>query len=347
MGGRCDDREAGARPLEAGMALRRHVPSRRHGIQPVDSLDSLPAFSRAPSCVGLDGFGALAGEEAGMPAPTPETREVFHGDELACGALARDEAAGRNAVASAAGNSAGGRLLEGRVSFTDLPSFVERASARAAERGGGRASSEGTAAASQPSASAEQQAPVGCDSTEGCDIGCGGAGGGGSRRDSSCGSLGGLQRGSPPGSQRHTPVHTPTGTPAWKRRLLQSPLLARRAPTASPAMPLILRWRTRLCLLHMYAVLSMLLSLTALITSLHDTERSKPAPLDGIQLVVTLVDRMAIFSHAIILAMLFGLTREVSGPIAQGLGRCVRYLLVGSAEEELTAFPRALSGFGW
>ena len=84
----------------------------------------------------------------------------------------------------------------------------------------------------------------------------------------------------------------------------------------------------------------MLLSLTTVVTTLHEGTLA-----DGTQLVVRLADRMAIFCHALVLPALFGLTTEVSGPLWQRLRNCLAAILVGHADAEIHAFPRAASGY--
>ena len=140
------------------------------------------------------------------------------------------------------------------------------------------------------------------------------------------------------------------------RRLLHAPLLPA-APSAvreryldaaerrgsSRLAPLLVRWRTRLCLLQMYGTLSILLSITAAISASHDREYAEDE--DGVQSILRHTDRLTIFAHALVLLALFGLTDEVVGPLWSRLRRCLASALVGDSAAEITAFPRTVSGF--
>ena len=127
------------------------------------------------------------------------------------------------------------------------------------------------------------------------------------------------------------------------RRALQSSLLEPTPATQAARHvhwePLLVRWRTQLCLLEMFAVVSMLLSVTTDATSLHE------GVADGIQNIVRVLDQVIIFAHAIVLTALFGLSEEVNGPLWSRLRRCLAAILVGNSEAEITAFPRSASGF--
>ena len=107
----------------------------------------------------------------------------------------------------------------------------------------------------------------------------------------------------------------------------------RAKPLADEAKP------PQLCLLEMFAVVSMLLSVTTDATSLHE------GVADGIQNIVRVLDQVIIFAHAIVLTALFGLSEEVNGPLWSRLRRCLAAILVGNSEAEITAFPRSASGF--
>ena len=63
------------------------------------------------------------------------------------------------------------------------------------------------------------------------------------------------------------------------------------------------------------------------------------------QTIVRLIDRMAIFAHALVLPALFGFSDEVAGPLWRRLCRSLAAWLVGNSEDELRAFPRARAGF--
>ena len=124
-------------------------------------------------------------------------------------------------------------------------------------------------------------------------------------------------------------------------RLLQSPLLGagtRERNVALATEPLLIRWRNRLRMMLLFATLSMLLSLTTVLISMHDGK------LDGTEVVVRLADRMAIFCHALALLALFGTAPEVYEPLALRLGRCLAACLDGSSEGQIRAFPRSASG---
>ena len=123
------------------------------------------------------------------------------------------------------------------------------------------------------------------------------------------------------------------------RRVLQTSLLTPAERHVAHREPLLMRWRTRLCLLELYAVLSMLLSVTTVSTSLHEG-----VP-DGLQTVVSIIDRIAIYGHALVIPALFGLTDEVAATLWSRVRTCLAALLVGDAEGEITAFPRSVSGF--
>jgi predicted permease len=151
------------------------------------------------------------------------------------------------------------------------------------------------------------------------------------------------------GSTSTNPVEqTPTTLEAFRtrpdEREPREPFLelaSRRLLPATPShQPLLLRWRTRLCLLQLCASLSMLLSLTNGVTSLHGGLVQ-----DGTQAIFALLDRLCVFFHAIALFLLFGLTKEVSGPITSRVRHCLGACLFGNAEAEIRAFPRSASGF--
>ena len=92
--------------------------------------------------------------------------------------------------------------------------------------------------------------------------------------------------------------------------------------------------------LLVYALLSILFSLTVSATALQDGSMQ-----EGTHIVLVIIERLAVFSHAIALLLLFGLTTEVSGPVSSRLRRCLAACPVGNSEEPITAFPRNASGF--
>ena len=84
----------------------------------------------------------------------------------------------------------------------------------------------------------------------------------------------------------------------------------------------------------------MLLSVTTVSTSLQNHAHD-----ENIQIFVRLLDQIALFLHALVLAGLFGFTDEVAGPLWSKLGTCLAALLASDADGELAAFPRRVQGF--
>ena len=108
---------------------------------------------------------------------------------------------------------------------------------------------------------------------------------------------------------------------------------------AAQLTPLILRWRTQLCLLMVYGLISMAVTMVNLITSLAHEDA------DGLRLVVLLIDRTFIFCHPVALFALFGCTTEIAGPISKHLMYALAVCLVGNSETPIHAFPRSASGY--
>ena len=107
--------------------------------------------------------------------------------------------------------------------------------------------------------------------------------------------------------------------------------------------PLVLQWRTRLCLLQGYALLSMLLTVIVSISSMRADGKEEAH--DGTQVILMLIDKLAISCHAIALFALFGLTEEIVGPLGGRVRSCLASCLFGNADARITAFPRVASGF--
>ena len=141
------------------------------------------------------------------------------------------------------------------------------------------------------------------------------------------------------------PGHVRERLIASARRVLQTSQAPAPGPQPRPGsinwQPLLVRWRTRLCLLQLYAALSMLLSVTTVSTFLQEADVAA----DGIQGVVRLADRICIYAHAIVITALFGLTDEIIEPLWSRVRTCLAAALVGDAQGEITAFPQSASGF--
>ena len=198
-------------------------------------------------------------------------------------------------------------------------------------------SQDGLSNAQQPTPSVRcvPSTPDACSNNSSPQQGGGGGGAGGVMANG--------ENGSPP---REPPSSSRGGLPASptpRRRLsaiLQSPLLGDAERVTRERTPLLVRWRTRLCLLMAYAVLSMLLSVTTVSTSLQNHAHD-----ENIQIFVRLLDQIALFLHALVLAGLFGFTDEVAGPLWSKLGTCLAALLASDADGEVAAFPRRVQGF--
>jgi len=119
-------------------------------------------------------------------------------------------------------------------------------------------------------------------------------------------------------------------------RLLREPSPAK--STMRDTRPLITRWRTRLCLLMLYASVSIVVSIVNVLTSLLQAD-------DGVRVVVLLIDRILIFCHGVALVALFGFADDVTEPIFTQLRRWLAACLLGNPEAPITAFPPSASGF--
>lgn len=125
---------------------------------------------------------------------------------------------------------------------------------------------------------------------------------------------------------------------ASAERLLRLPLEPSESfDNPSRSLPLIRRWQSRLVLLMLYASLSMIVSVATITESFTHFY-------DGVWLELIIIDRTLIFCHGVSLALLFGFSSEVVGPVSSKLRRWLAACLVGNEEAPITAFPRAESG---
>lgn len=100
-------------------------------------------------------------------------------------------------------------------------------------------------------------------------------------------------------------------------------------------------WRTRISLLLLYMVLSMVAAMAATLSFLSPAGHSA----SGIMLEVRLIDCVLLYSHGPFLAMLFGLAPELTEPLLRG----VRWLYGtlygrGAPTQPVRRMPRSFSG---